>query len=102
MACPKNLGDCLILQNNSTVNSTYPDSATLINNVLPNVYVASGVVIFIMILVGGFMIISNAGNRDKVADGGKIITSAIIGLLVIFASYWIIQLIQVVTGLKIL
>jgi len=101
MSCPQNLGDCLKFQGEAAT-SAYPDSATLINNILPNVYVATGIVIFIMILVGGFMIISNAGNADKVKDGGKIITSAIMGLLVVFASYWIIQLIQVVTGLKIL
>lgn len=101
MACPKDLGDCLKFQGEGA-NSVYPDSATLINNILPNVYVAAGIIIFVMILAGGFMIISNAGNADKVKDGSKIITSAIIGLLVIFASYWIIQLIQMVTGLKIL
>jgi hypothetical protein len=55
-----------------------------------------------MILFGGFMIISNAGNADKTKEGSQIITSAIIGLLVLFASYWIIQLIQVVTGIQIL
>jgi len=48
------------------------------------------------------MIIANAGNADKTAEGSKIITSAIMGLLVLFASYWIIQIIQVVTGVPIL
>jgi len=48
------------------------------------------------------MIISNSNNPDKAADGNKIVTSAIIGLVVLFASYWIIQIIQVITGVDIL
>ena len=102
MACPANLGDCLKLQNNTSLGSEYKGAGSLINNVLPNIYIAGGVIIFFMILLGGFTIIANAGNKDKVADGSKTITSAIIGLLVLFASYWIIQIIQVVTGVNIL
>jgi hypothetical protein len=102
MACPENLGDCLILQNNSTVGNTYSGAGSLVNNILPNIYIAGGVVIFFMILFGGFTIIANAGNSDKIKDGTKTITSAIMGLLVLFGSYWIIQIIQVVTGVNIL
>ncbi len=96
-----NIGEKLKFQG-TPASSQYPDTSSLINNILPNVYIAGGIVIFFMILFGGFTIISNAGNTDKIKDGTKTITSAIMGLLVLFASYWIIQLIQVVTGLSIL
>ncbi len=96
-----NLGERLFFQG-STAKQEYSSASDLINNILPNIYVAAGLVIFFMIVFGGFTIISNAGNKDKIADGTKTITSAIMGLLVLFASYWIIQLIQVVTGVSIL
>jgi hypothetical protein len=102
MACPTNLGDCLKLQNNSSVASEYTGVGSIINNVLPNVYIAGGVIIFFMIIIGGFTIISNAGDTHKIQEGSKTITSAIIGLLVLFGSYWIIQIIQVITGVSIL
>ncbi len=101
MASEFNLGDYLKFQD-STAKATYPNISALINNILPNVYVAAGLVIFFMIVFGGFTIVSNAGNADKIAEGTKTITSAIIGLLVLFASYWIIQMIQVITGVPIL
>lgn len=101
MATGFNLGDKLLFQG-SSANSEYSSTSDLINNILPNIYVAGGIIIFFMIVFGGFTIIANAGNKDKIADGSKTITSAIIGLLVLFASYWIIQLIQVVTGVSIL
>lgn len=101
MACPTDLGDCLKFQGASAT-STYKGAGSLINNILPNVYIAGGIVIFFMILFGGFTIIANAGNPDKIKDGTKTITSAIMGLLVLFGSYWIIQIIQVITNVSIL
>lgn len=101
MATGFDLGDKLLLQNNAKISSEYSQFSTLFNNIVPNIYIAAGIVIFFMILFGGFTIISNSGNKDKVADGSKTITSAIIGLIVLFASYWIIQIVQVLTGVQI-
>lgn len=101
MATGFNLGDKLSFQG-ATADSAYPNTGTLIDNILPNIYVAAGIIIFFMIILGGFMIISNSNNPDKATDGNKIVTSAIIGLVVLFASYWIIQIIQVITGVDIL
>jgi len=102
MATGFNLGDRLKFQGKSTANSEYSGVGSLINNILPNVYIAGGVIIFFMIMFGGFTIIANAGSPDKIKDGTKTITSAIMGLLVLFGSYWIIQIIQVITGVSIL
>lgn len=102
MACPTNLGDCLKLQNNSTATTTYSSASDLINAILPNIYVAAGLVIFFMFILGGFKVVSSASDSHKMEDGKKTITFAIMGLLIVFGSYWIIQIIQVVTGLEIL
>lgn len=101
MATGFNLGDKLIFQGSSAT-TEYSGAGSLVNNLLPNIYIAGGVIIFFMILFGGFTIIANAGNADKIKDGSKTITSAIMGLLVLFGSYWIIQIIQTVTGVNIL
>lgn len=96
-----NLGDRLIFQG-SGADSTYSNAGDLINAILPNVYVAAGLVLFFMFILGGFNVISGASDSHKMEEGKKTITFAIMGLLVVFGSYWIIQIIQVVTGLEIL
>lgn len=101
MATGFNLGEKLNFQGDSASN-TYSNAGDLLNNILPNVYVAAGIVIFFMFILGGFKVISSASDSHKMEEGKKTITFAIMGLLVVFASYWIIQLIQVVTGLQIL
>ncbi|OGV97161.1 hypothetical protein A2W24_00445 [Microgenomates group bacterium RBG_16_45_19] len=74
----------------------------LISKILPNVYVILGLILFIYLLIGGFMVIASAGNQHNLDQGKQIITNAIIGFIVVFASYWIIQAIEILTGLDIL
>lgn len=95
------IGSALDFQG-ASADTTYPSTNVLFQNIIPNLYLIAGLVVFFMILFGGFSIIANRGSKDKVTDGKKVISSAIIGLLVLFASYWIIQIIQVVTDIQIL
>lgn len=46
-----------------------------------------GIVAIIIILYGGFVWLTSAGNEDKVGQAKKIITAGIIGLVIIFISY---------------
>ena len=82
----------------------FESPGTLISTLLPNVYVAAGILLFLLLIFGGFSIIMGAGQNDpkKVGQGQKAATAAVIGFLVIFASYWIIQVIEKLTGLEIL
>ena len=81
----------------------FASPGALISVILPNVYIAAGIALFFLILFGGISVITGAGQNDpkKAAQGKKAITSALIGFLIIFASYWIIQIIEVITGLSI-
>lgn len=103
--CLKNgtlkLGECLKFQTSNAA-TEYTTFSTLISNILPNIYIAAGLIILFMIMGGGFSIIANAGNSEKQQSGKKVITTAIIGLIVLFSSYWIIQIIEVLTGVPIL
>lgn len=101
MACPEDLGDCLKLST-GTFASEYTSANTLLNNIVPNVFIAAGIVIFFMVLFGGYKIITGGSDSHQIDEGKKVISSAIMGLIVMFASYWIIQIIQVLTGIPIL
>lgn len=77
---------------------------SLVSVILSNSIVIAGVIMFVLILIGGIGIISSAGSNDPqgAAKGQKMISGAVIGFLLIFASYWIIQIIEEITGLNIL
>ncbi|MDX9893770.1 MAG: hypothetical protein RB292_05205 [Patescibacteria group bacterium] len=46
-----------------------------------------GIIAIIIILYGGFVWLTSAGNEEKVGQAKKIITAGIIGLVIIFVSY---------------
>jgi hypothetical protein len=75
----------------------------LISCILPNIYVFAGVILFVLMIVGGIGVIksANGGNEEDLKKGQQAITSALIGFLLIFVSYWIIQLVQIITGVQI-
>ncbi|MFC1789904.1 hypothetical protein ACFLZP_00250 [Patescibacteria group bacterium] len=77
---------------------------SILTVLLPNVYIIASVILFLFLLVGGFGVIINAGKgeKDGVAQSGKVVSAAVIGFIIIIGSYWLIQIISVVTGLNIL
>jgi len=76
----------------------------MVSIILKNVYIFAGVLLLFLLIFGGISIIMAAGGGDakKTAQGQKAITRALIGFLIIFTSYWIIQIIEVITGVPIL
>ena len=54
-----------------------------------------GSLALLMFIYGGVMFLISAGNSEKVEQAKKIITGAVIGLVIVFASYAIISFIMV-------
>lgn len=78
--------------------------ADLVSVILSNAILIAGVIFFFLILFGGISVIVGAGQDDpeRAAKGKKTVTAAVIGFIIIFAAYWIIQLIEAMTGLNII
>lgn len=98
-----NLGDTP-LGTGKNISQTYADPASLVSVIVKNGLTIAGIIFIVLIIAGGFMMIASAGSGDqkKAATGKTMITDAVIGFLVIFLSYFIIQIVQVITGLTIL
>ena len=87
-----------------TPGKTFFKPITLVNVILKNAFVIGGVIFFVLLIFAGFRFIVAAGGGDtKEMEGAKkAITTTLMGLILIIASVWIIQIIETVTGLKIL
>jgi uncharacterized membrane protein len=83
------------------VGTIYRDLSSFINLLLPLVFVIAGLILLFLLIGGGFSIIASGGNAKSVEQGKGQIMSAVIGFLVIFSAYWIIQIIQTFTGVQI-
>jgi len=74
----------------------------VISKLLPYILTLGGLILFAMLITGGFEVMTAATNAKK-ADAGKArITTAVIGFVIIFAAYWIAQILEIMTGVSIL
>lgn len=85
-----------------SVASVYGAPADLINVILPNIFVLVGVVLLIYIFIAGFRMVSQPGNKGATDSARKSLTYAVTGFLLLFASYWIMQIVEFYTGVSIL
>lgn len=72
----------------------------LISSFLPRVLLIAGIIFFILVVIAGFGMITSAGSGDAHAQeqSKAYMTYAVTGLVIIFASYWVLQIISYVTG----
>lgn len=76
--------------------------ADILNALIPYLFVVAGLALLGFLVGGGFIIFVSAGNPEKIKQGTGMITSALIGFLIMFAAYWIIELLQLTLGITIL
>lgn len=53
---------------------------------------------FVYLIVGGFKFILSAGDKERMANAGRTIVNAIVGLFVVFASFIIMQILGQILG----
>lgn len=86
----------------TSVGTNYSSIASFLNLLIPIIFILAGLIFLFLLIGGGFSIVASGGNAKSVESGKNQIMSAIIGFLVIFAAYWIIQIIEKFTGVPIL
>jgi hypothetical protein len=76
----------------------------IISTLINNIYILAGIILFILLIVGGVGFIMGAGsdNPDQAKKSKQAITAALLGFVIVFCSYWIIRIIEIMTGLYIL
>jgi TRAP-type C4-dicarboxylate transport system permease small subunit len=96
------IGSLLLAQNIFAQSNQPPAQLSELEDVIENFLSAImgfvAIVLFIFIVWGGFKYITSGGNPDAAAEGRKTITYAVIGVIVIAASYLILVLIKEITG----
>ena len=98
-----NIGDQFLLKPDRPVKEIGTIGG-IISTLLQNIYVLAGILLFILLIIGGLSFIMGAGedNPEKAKKGKQAITAALIGFMIIFCSYWVIKIIEIITGVSIL
>jgi uncharacterized membrane protein len=72
----------------------------VVNNLINAALVFSGIVALVLIVWGGAQYIMSRGDQTKVDSAKKTITWAVVGLILIFLSFFIVNLISTLTGVN--
>ena len=81
--------------------ATIADLGDIIRNLFGYALGLAGIILFILLIVGGFQFITSGGDPKAAEGAKKTITSAIIGLIVILVSYIILVIISNITGVDV-
>lgn len=70
----------------------------IVGKSLGYIFAAAGIGLLLMIISSGFSLMTSAGDPKKAAAGKTTLTNGVIGFLLIFAAFWIVQILGVVLG----
>ena len=95
------MGGFSIKANDLTGVAQIYDLQTMIGSVISYALGFAGVVLFVLLIVGGFKFITSGGDPKAVEGAKKTLTSALAGLIIILISYLILVLIKNLTGVNV-
>lgn len=95
-----NLSEKLVLDDGRTVQDAYSTPSDMVNLIVRVVFIASGIILFALVVGAGFTLISG-GNGQNLDKAKTTLTGAIAGFIIMFAAYWIMQILSMVTGANI-
>ncbi|MBU1326588.1 hypothetical protein KKB64_00175 [Patescibacteria group bacterium] len=82
--------------------SSFSTFGDLVDVIVRNAFVLAGVMCFVLLVIGGFGVIMGAGDTKKTEQSKQAITGAVVGLIIVITSYWIVQIIEKLTGVPLL
>ena len=65
----------------------------VIGKTVPYLFVFSGIALLLMLIFGGFSLLTSGGDPKQLESGKQKITYSIIGFIIVFLAFWAVQLI---------
>lgn len=72
----------------------------LVSVLIPYFFFFSGTALLLMLILGGFSLLTGGSDPKKIEQGKQRITYAIMGFIIVFAAYWVVQIAGRIFGLK--
>lgn len=100
------ISDNLSVLNNAIGENSKLNSLTspglILSALLPYLLTLAGLILFGMLIWGGFTMLTAATDPKKAEAGKQRITTAVVGFIIIFTAYWLMQIVEIIFGIKVL
>ena len=77
------------------------DAVSIIENIIKLLAPAAGIAFFVMLLVGGYQFMTSGGDPKAVGAARNTLTYAVIGIILVVASWLIFLLVREITGVSV-
>lgn len=92
-----NLGDELTLGiGGGKVSDSFGNIGDLVNILTTNLFFIAGIVLLFTLFLAGFKFMQ--GTTKGKDEAKQIVSMSIIGFILMFSAYWIVQIVQLITG----
>ena len=73
----------------------------ILSDVLKYIYVFAGLLLLFYLIYGGFHMMTAANDEKGLVEAKGKITNALVGFLILFLAYWIVQIVEYILGIQI-
>ncbi|OGY10106.1 MAG: hypothetical protein A2700_00690 [Candidatus Blackburnbacteria bacterium RIFCSPHIGHO2_01_FULL_44_64] len=88
------------LSQGAGLNSGLDTLGGVVTTFLPWILGISGLVLFFYVIWGGFGIMTAKGDPKATAAAREHLTKALVGFLIVFMAYWLVQLLGLIFGIQ--
>lgn len=79
----------------------FSNIGSIINKAMPYILVIAGLSLLVMLISGGITLMTAGGNPGKSKAGYGKITAGLVGFMIIFVAYFVVQIVQTILGVSI-
>lgn len=72
---------------------------SIISSILPYIFTIAGIILLAYLIFGGFQFMLSGGDPKATQSAKSHITNALIGFVIIFVAFWIVQILGSIFGL---
>lgn len=72
----------------------------IVTSLLKYAFTFAGLALLVYFIYGGFQLFTSGGDQKKVSEGKAILTNALVGFVIVFVAFWIVQLFGNLLGLQ--
>lgn len=71
----------------------------LLGRLIPYIFAGAGIALLVYLIMGGFNLMFSGGDPKKIEAGRQTIANALIGFVIVFVAYWLVQILGLILGL---
>jgi type IV secretion system pilin len=73
---------------------------SILSAAIPWIFTIAGMLLLVYLIFGGLQLMLSAGEPKAAQAAKSHITNALVGFIIIFVAFWIVQLFGIILGLK--